>query len=172
MCAPFSWEEADERPGDRPLGAAVGHRVRRVRGGRWVVVPPPPLRAVRARRLLRLLAQPARPGSRRVRRSPGGAQLRTGRGLVLGLLDRAAGGRGGPRAAGEPPRRPARPRTARPGAGRLAVPTELVPARGRVFSRRGPWTRPPRALTPRRLRRCRHRRARCSAARTTWSWRS
>src|SRR5215203_3184854 len=172
MCAPFSWEETDERPGDRPLGAAVGHRVRRVRGGRWVVVSPPPWRAVRGRRLLRLLAQPARPGSRRVRRSPGGAQLRTGRGLVLGLLDRAAGGRGGPRAAREPPRRPARTRTARPGAGRLAVPTALIPARGRVFPRRGPWTRPLLAVTPRQLPRCRRRRARCSAARSRPSWHS
>ena len=60
-------------------------RMRRVpRGGR-VVAPPAPLRRLRAHRLLRQLAQPARQRARPPGRPRHRPELRAGRGLVLGL---------------------------------------------------------------------------------------
>src|SRR5512146_3229577 len=53
----------------------------------WLVVPPPPLRPLRTRRLLRLLAQPACPRPLPAERAPLHPELRTGRGMVLGLSD-------------------------------------------------------------------------------------
>ncbi|CAA9219279.1 MAG: Isopeptidase T, partial [uncultured Blastococcus sp.] len=114
-----------ERSGHRSGSAPVRGRLRGVRRGRRVVVPPPPLRAVRARRVLRLLPQPARPRPRGLLRPPGGPQLRARRGLVLELRHRAAGGRGGAGPAAAPSRRPAGTGPARSGAGRLAVAAAL-----------------------------------------------
>ena len=74
-----------ERPRPRPRSAAQRHRLRRVpRHGR-LVVPPAALRALRPRRLLRLLAVPARQPPCGGRRAPDRPELRARRGLVLGL---------------------------------------------------------------------------------------
>ena len=64
-------------------------RLRRVPGDRRrLVVPPPALRAVRACRLLRLVAVAARQPARGGDRAPDRPELRAGRGLVLELRDR------------------------------------------------------------------------------------
>src|SRR5260370_874505 len=56
-----------------------------MRGERRVVVPPAPVRSVRAHRLLRHLTVPARERARRPDRTPDCRELRAGRGLVLEL---------------------------------------------------------------------------------------
>ena len=111
-------------------------------GGRpaRVVGAPAPLRRVRARRVLRLLTGPARDRARRRHRAPRRAELRAGRGLVLGLRRRGRWS-----TARRSPRRPpgpseqSVPRSAGTGPGRLARPHPLMtgppPGSGRASSR-------------------------------------
>ena len=70
---------------DQPGRRAQRHRLRRVRERQRLVVPPAPLRGVRAHRVLRQLAVAARQRARGRRRAPADPQLRAGRGLVLEL---------------------------------------------------------------------------------------
>src|SRR6516165_12621253 len=118
---------AGDRGIDRHDGPAERYRLCRVRGSPGLVVPPPALCAVRAHRLLRLLAGPACQRARGGHRAPDRPELRAGRGMVLEL-------RGGPHVLKRPGAGPARapsprPAGARPGrarAPRLAVSAALT----------------------------------------------
>jgi hypothetical protein len=76
------------RDRNRSRGTAERPRLRRVSCLRWLVVPPPPVRALRPRRLLRLLAVPTREPPRRRPAPPDRPELRARRGMVLELRDR------------------------------------------------------------------------------------
>src|SRR5690349_9606891 len=100
------------------------------RYARPVVVPPPPLRQVRPRWLLRFVTEPARQQARSRDRASRRAELRTGRGLVLGLLrGRLRRLRARPGAAPLAPGESDSPRTPRTRTARLAGPPELTLAR-------------------------------------------
>ncbi len=99
-----TWRPHDRTdPRRRPDRPAERHRLRGMRGGGRLVAAPAPLYAVRAHRLLRQLAGPARDRALQGDRPPGDPQLRAGRELVLVLPQRGLL-RDGPRAA-----RPAAP---------------------------------------------------------------
>ena len=129
-----------ERRGHRPGRAAERHRLRRVRRRRRLVGAPAPLRAVRAHRLLRLLAGPARERARGRDRPPDRAELRAGRGLVLGLRERGLLRRPGARRPAAPPGRPDRARAARPACRPTGVPrcTERCSGAVAAAARQGP----------------------------------
>src|SRR6478609_4159297 len=79
-------EVADgNRESGRSDGAAEWNRLCRMLGGRRMVVSSPAVRTLWTRRLLRLVAFPARKQARNERGAPCGPELRAGRGLVLGL---------------------------------------------------------------------------------------
>src|SRR5258708_9665829 len=118
---------AGDRGIDRRDGPAERDGLRRVRRSRGLVVPSAPLRAVRAHRLLRLLAGPARQRACGRLRAPADQELRAGRVMVLELR----GGpdvrqRAGTGAARAPSRRPAGARPGGPPAPRLAVQAPLA----------------------------------------------
>src|SRR5947207_2005612 len=92
---------------------------------RRLVVPPATLRQVRPRRLLRLLAVTARERPRGGGGAPGRPELRTGRGLVLGLRTRGLRRRSAARPAAPPPARSTGPRSGGPGAAGLAMAVAL-----------------------------------------------
>ena len=117
-------------------GPAQWDGLRRVRRSRGLVVPPAPLYAVRAHRLLRLLAGAARQRARGGHRAPADQELRAGRVMVLEL-------RGGPDVlkrpgagpAGAPSRRPAGAGPGGPGAQGLAVAPALTRGQGTLAPR-------------------------------------
>src|SRR5580704_10988716 len=112
---------------DRRDGPAQRDRLRRVRRSRGLVVPPAPLYPVRAHRLLRLLARPARQCARGGDGSPADPQLRARRGVVLELRGEPdVLQRPGPGPARAPSRRPAGTWPGGPRAPRLAVPAALT----------------------------------------------
>ena len=111
----------------RPVRAAQRERLRRVRRGGRLVVPPAPVRPVRAHRLLRLVAVPARQRARQGGRPPGHPELRAARGVVLELPGRpAVRARTRTGAAAPPPAQPDHARPGRPGPRRLAGPPALL----------------------------------------------
>src|SRR6266516_1802291 len=117
---------AGDRGIDRRDGPAERDGLRRVRRDRRLVVPPATLYAVRAHRLLRLLAGPARQRARGGHRAPADPELRAGRVVVLELRrEPHVRKRPGPGPARAPSRRPAGARPGRPRARRLAVPAAL-----------------------------------------------
>src|SRR5690349_7622339 len=106
---------AGDRGSDRPDGPAQRDGLRRVRRSRGLVVPPAPLYAVRAHRLLRLLAGPACQPPCGRRRAPADQELRAGRVVVLEL-------RGGPDVRQRPGTGPARAPSGRPAGTRPSGP--------------------------------------------------
>jgi hypothetical protein len=92
----------------------------------WLVVPPAPLRALRAHRLLRLIAVAACDSTRGGSPASGCPELRAWRGLVLGLRDRAVPGGSPPRSAASSPARPAGAGAGGPGAPRMGAPAALT----------------------------------------------
>src|SRR4051794_32084579 len=93
----------------------------RLRSARRLVVPPATVQPVRPRRLLRLLTRPARERARRGVRAPADPELRTWRGLVLGLPEQGLLRRSEARRSPAPPGRPADARPGRTRTFRLAA---------------------------------------------------
>src|SRR6478752_9664671 len=118
-------EHHDRDPRHRPDRGARRNGLRRMPGRRRVVVPPAPLRPVRAHRLLRQLTRAARQRPFATVGSPADPELRTGRGLVLELPGWAVLQRPGPVPAAQPPGRPAGAGPGRARARRLAQPAAL-----------------------------------------------
>src|SRR3954452_12280754 len=79
----------EQRTRHRPGGATQWTGVHGVHAGGGMVVPPAPLRHLRARRVLRLLPVPARDPALPRERSRDDPELRTRRGLVLELPHRS-----------------------------------------------------------------------------------
>src|SRR5499427_763565 len=118
---------AGDRGTDRRYGPAQRDGLHRVRGERRLVVPPAPVRPMRAHRLLRLLTGPAREPSCSRFRAPGDPEFRAGRVMVLELRrEPDVRQRPGPGTAGASPARAAGARPGRPGTPRLAVPPALA----------------------------------------------
>jgi hypothetical protein len=132
---------AGDRGIDRRDGPAERDGLRRMRRSRGLVVPPAPLYAVRAHRLLRLLAVPARERPCGRHRAPAHQELRAGRVVVLEL-------RGGPDVrqrpgacpARAPSRRPAGARPGGPRTTRLAVEAPLTAVEAPLTAAEAPLT--------------------------------
>src|SRR5438045_2274625 len=111
--------------------------MRRMPRLRRLVAASPALRQLRPCRLLRLVTIAARKPPRRRHRTPRRAELRAGRGLVLGLRRRAVPRRSGPGPAPASPARTARAGTRRPGPpGLAATPALDLPSSGGLAARR------------------------------------
>jgi hypothetical protein len=125
-------ERDDERGIDRPDGSSERPWVRRVLGRGWMVAASPSLRTVRACRVLRFVPVAAREQARGGQSPSPGAELRAGRGVVLGLHDQRVRRR--PRAgpADTTPVQPARTGSRRACTSRLATASSL---KRRVMSR-------------------------------------
>jgi hypothetical protein len=118
---PRKGEANGRRDRDRSQRAPERSGLRRVPRLRWLVVPPPPVCAVWPCWVLRLLAVPACESTRHRDGACHRSELRTGRRLVLGLLNRGSPRRSCPGCAAPSPARPAGARTGRASAQRLGA---------------------------------------------------